>query len=311
VRVVAVAHYGLPANRGGSELMLHELLAALARAGHHAELIVTEQHGPTVEVDGVVVHQGVEHLVRLRTEAYDVGIGHHKETRQVLDWAYRRRRPAVQVVHNTNRDTARWLARRSALVVYNAHWLHRAHGRRARSIVVHPPVWGEQHATRRGDMIGLVNPIPAKGAHTFYALAERMPEHRFLAVEGGYQRDEQIRRDDLPNVVWQPHTADMRRDVWARTRLLLMPSDYESWGMVGVEAMHSGIPVLAHPTPGLRESLAAAGTFLDRADVDAWAAAIRQLYGDQAASLRARERAAELDPRPELDAFVRAVEALR
>jgi glycosyltransferase involved in cell wall biosynthesis len=310
VRIVAVAHYGLPANRGGSELMLHELLAALARAGHHPELIVTEQDGPTVDLDGVLVHQGAEHLDRLRTEAYDVGIGHHKETGRILDWAHRTRRPAVQVVHNTNRLTARFLARRSALVVYNTRWLHRAHGRRARALVVHPPVWGEQHVTTRGDMITLVNPIPAKGAATFYALAERLPEHRFLAVEGGYQRDEQLRRPDLPNVVWQPHTADMRRDVWARTRLLLMPSDYESWGMVGVEAMHSGIPVIAHPTPGLRESLAGAGTFIDRDDVDAWGTAIRRLYDDEVASRRARARAAELDPRPELDAFVRAVEAL-
>jgi hypothetical protein len=62
VRIVAVAHYGLPQNRGGSELMLHELLTALARAGHHPELIVTEQDGPTVDLDGVLVHQGAEHL---------------------------------------------------------------------------------------------------------------------------------------------------------------------------------------------------------------------------------------------------------
>jgi hypothetical protein len=308
VRIVAVAHYGLPTNRGGSELMLHELLAALARAGHRAELIVTEQQGPTVEVDGVVVHQGAEHLGRLQRETYDVGVTHHKETGRILDWAHRTRRPAVQVVHNTNRLTVRYLARRTALVVYNTHWLHQAHGRRG--IVVHPPVWGKQHRTERGDMITLVNPIPAKGAATFYALAERMPDLRFLAVEGGYQRGDQLRRPDLSNVVWQPHTADMRADVWARTRVLLMPSDYESWGMVGVESMHSGIPVVAHPTDGLRESLAAAGTFLDRDDVDAWEAAIRRLYDDEDASARARARAAELDPRPELDAWVRAVEAL-
>jgi glycosyltransferase involved in cell wall biosynthesis len=310
MRVVAVAHYGLPANRAGSELMMHELLAALVRAGHTAELIVTEQDGLTVVLDGVTVYQGARHLARLRSENYDVGIAQHKETGRILDWAHRTRRPAVQVVHNTNRLTARFLGRRSALVVYNTHWLHRAHGRRARSLVVHPPVWGEQHATRRGDMITLVNPIPAKGARTFYRLADQMPDLRFLAVEGGYLRDEQIRRPDLPNVVWQRHTADMRGDVWARTRLLLMPSDYESWGMVGVEAMHSGIPVIAHPTPGLRESLAGAGTFVDRDDIDGWRRAIRQLYGDEDASQRARARAGELDPRPELEAWVRAVEAL-
>ena len=89
-----------------------------------------------------------------------------------------------------------------------------------------------------------------------------------------------------------------------------MPSDYESWGMVGVEAMHSGIPVIAHPTPGLRESLADAGTFIDRGDVDAWEAAIRRLYDDEDAFTRARKRAGELDPVDELDAWVTAVEGL-
>src|SRR5690606_11841974 len=159
-------------------------------------------------------------------------------------------------------------------------------------------------------LLTLVNPIPAKGSATFYALAERMPDFHFLAVEGGYLRHEQVRRDDLANVTWQPHTNNMRRDVWSRTRVLLVPSDYESYGMVGVEAMHSGIPVVAHPTPGLRESLASAGTFVDRDDVDGWEAAIRRLYNDQDASQCARARARELDPRRELDRFVEAVEAL-
>ena len=310
MRVVAVAHFGLPQNRGGSELMMHELLTALVRAGHSADLLLTLQDGPTVEIDGVTVYQGRKHLRRLRRESYDVGITHHMETPRVIAWGRAHTRPVVQVVHNTNRSTAGWLARPPALAVFNTEWVREAHRYDAPSVVVHPPVWCEQHATARGDLITLVNPIPAKGSATFYALAERMPDFHFLAVEGGYLRHEQVRRDDLANVTWQPHTNNMRRDVWSRTRVLLVPSDYESYGMVGVEAMHSGIPVVAHPTPGLRESLASAGTFVDRDDVDGWEAAIRRLYNDQDAAQRARARARELDPRRELDRFVEAVEAL-
>jgi len=310
VRVVAVAHFGLPGNRGGSELMLHELLSALARRGHDVELLLTLQSGPTTTLDGVTIYQDPSHLRRLKTQRYDVAITHHMETPRAMAWGKTYDRPVVQIVHNTNRSTAGWLIAEPALAVFNTEWVRRAHRFDGRSIVVHPPVWGSQHATTPGDAITLVNPIPAKGSATFYALAERMPDLPFLAVEGGYLRHEQVRRDDLLNVAWQPHTADMRGDVWSRTRVLLMPSDYESWGMVAVEAMHSGIPVIAHPTPGLRESLGKAGTFVDRTDVAGWYAAIRRLYDDAEASDRARARAAQLDPAAELAAFVTAVESL-
>jgi glycosyltransferase involved in cell wall biosynthesis len=68
--------------------------------------------------------------------------------------------------------------------------------------------------------------------------------------------------------------------VWAQTRVLMVPSVHESYGMAAVEALASGIPVIAHPTPGLREALGDAGTFVDRADVRAWVAAIKELYPD-------------------------------
>jgi glycosyltransferase involved in cell wall biosynthesis len=69
----------------------------------------------------------------------------------------------------------------------------------------------------------------------------------------------------------------MRDLVWARTRILLVPSAYESWGRVASEALCSGIPVIAHPTTGLIENLGDAGIFVDRRDTDGWIAALRRL----------------------------------
>jgi glycosyltransferase involved in cell wall biosynthesis len=101
--------------------------------------------------------------------------------------------------------------------------------------------------------------------------------------------------------------------VYARTRILLMPSEYESWGRAGVEAMASGIPVIASPTPGLKESLGKAGVFVNRGNRDGWQAAIERLDDPAAyaaASSAALRRSKQLDPRVDLARWCEAIEAL-
>jgi glycosyltransferase involved in cell wall biosynthesis len=162
-----------------------------------------------------------------------------------------------------------------------------------------------------GYSITLVNLNENKGCKVFYEMAKRFPEFRFLGVVGGH--GEQIIDDSMPNVTIQPQTANMKEDVWRRTRILLMPSIYESYGMAGVEALASGIPVLAHPTEGLRESQGPFGEFLDRGDLDAWEKALERLSDPEewrVASVLAKKRSNELDPAPELDRWVMEVERL-
>lgn len=180
-------------------------------------------------------------------------------------------------------------------------------------ITVHPPVAVHDYRATPGDRITLINLTAEKGAEVFYALAERMPRRKFLGVVGGY--GQQIIRDDLPNVEIMPHTPGnrMAKGVYARTKLLLVPSVYESYGRVAVEAMCSGIPVIAHPTPGLTEALGDVGTFCDRDDLDAWEAAVRRLSAPpvyKQASKASADRAAALDPTAELDAWCTAMEGV-
>ncbi|HHQ2808144.1 TPA: glycosyltransferase family 4 protein [Pseudomonas aeruginosa] len=305
MRIGFVAHAWIPGVRGGSEIMGHELAKALVKRGHDVTVYAPEMNA-TVKLDGVAILGGRACMVRLNHDRHDVIVAQHKLFRQAYSIAKAKRSKIVGILHNDNSMTWRDLTLSADLWVSNTEWLRDELG--VQSLVVHPIVHATEHATRRGNHVTLVNLIPAKGSGLFYELARRMPDVQFLGVQGGYGK-QVIQR--LPNVRIIPTTQDMRRDVWAHTRILLMPSEYESYGMAGVEAMASGIPVIAHPTLGLRESLGDAGIFIERDEPDAWEREIRRLLADdEAESKAAKARSAEIDSGAEVEEFCRAVEAM-
>lgn len=328
VRVLAMLHAYPPSHNAGAEWAAHGLLRDLASRGHEVDVLLSRPGGggEPYTVDGVrvVPHRGKHDPVPwLRGDRRaQVIVTHLETTARASILGELHRIPVVHLLHNTYEKSKQWLVKGGPqLAVYNTVWMRsdaedwwrrNRPGRPApRGITVHPPVRAVDYRVTRGDHITLVNLTAEKGAHVFYALAERMPTRQFLGVVGGY--GEQVVRHDLPNVTIVPHTPGdrMGREVYARTRVLLAPSAYESYGRVAVEAMCSGIPVIAHPTPGLRESLGEVGVFCDRADVEAWESALQRLDDPEvyrAVSAEATARADALDPRPELDVWCHTVE---
>lgn len=319
-----------PAHNAGAEWAAHSLLRELAARGHEVDVLLSDPRSADAgyDIDGVVVHpyRGKADPSRwMRGEGRaQVIVTHLENTARASVLGELNRIPVVHFLHNTFEKSKSWLVKGSpSLVVYNTAWMqsdvevwwriHRGDRPMPWGITVHPPVAVDDYQASPGDRITLVNLTEEKGAKVFYALAERMPKRKFLGVIGGYGA--QIVREDLPNVEIVPHTPGdrMAKDVYARTRVLLAPSSYESYGRVAVEAMCSGIPVVAHPTPGLMESLGDAGIFADRDDLDAWEAAVKRLFSPKVfpqASRAATARAEELDPKPELDAWCQAMEGV-
>jgi len=142
----------------------------------------------------------------------------------------------------------------------------------------------------QGDCITLINANENKGVHQFLELAKRMPDRKFLGVRPYYGN----MTTPLPiggNIEWVPFSDDIRT-VLQRTRILLVPSYYESFGRVAVEAMVNGIPVLYSkpaknsPYPGgsiegMQSWIGDAAIQCDRDRPEEWMAAIELLDNEE------------------------------
>lgn len=331
MRVLVLAHRYVPAHSAGAETMLHSMLRALAGRGHRVDVTLSVQGGAPYELDGVAVwpHESKRDVFRWLGDA-DVMVSHLMNSPRATFLGRWNHVPVVLIHHNSFSRTKHALTAPEArvdLVVVNSEWMRddlatwfAAQAVPAPPMVtVRPLVDPDEYATTPGDRVTMVNlqrtaeepdTVIGKGGEVFWQIARRMPRTRFLGVLGAYG-DQVV--DDLPNVEVLPHVAHdrMRDEVYGRARVLLCPSRYESWGRAAAEAMCSGIPVIAHPTAGLVESLGDAGIFVDRGDTEGWVRAIRRLSAAaewKRWSTRSLARAAELRPEPDLERWCDAVE---
>ena len=137
----------------------------------------------------------------------------------------------------------------------------------------------------QGDSITLINANINKGLMQFIDIAKAMPDHKFLGVLPYYA---QVPIPPAPNnITWVPFDDDIR-NILKRTRVLIMPSYYESFGRVAVEAMINGIPVLytkpfqqtEYPggtTDGIQSWIGDAGVACNRDNIQEWVTELKKL----------------------------------
>lgn len=218
---------------------------------------------------------------------------------RIIEKASKTKRPVFHVVHNDTPYDVVLCAMKPVNIIYNSDWIARKLNYYHRSMTLTPPVDYRIHDqgidTEKNPYITLINCNDNKGGRVLGRIARAMPERQFLAVKGSYE--EQL-IDDLPNIRIVENTPNIK-PIYAETRILIMPSKYESWGMTATEAMCNGIPVICTPTPGLIENTDGKMLYCARNDIAGWIRRIRFL--DNPANYRkysaaGRERSRELDP---------------
>ncbi|ACY14318.1 glycosyltransferase family 4 protein [Haliangium ochraceum] len=139
------------------------------------------------------------------------------------------------------RDYLRQHGKRDALALYYDSYTHR------------PAPQRSPNEHRR--FVTLINPCSIKGLPLFLELAAAMPDLPFAAVPTWGRKPATIEAlRALPNVTLLPPSDDID-DILRRTRVLIAPALWpETFGMVIVEAMLRGVPVVASDIAGHRES---------------------------------------------------------
>ena len=190
--------------------------------------------------------------------------------------------------------------------VYNTETSARQWGE-PNAIVVHPPISPlPDRVVPTGDAYTCLSSLKNKGVEVMLSLAEMYPNKRFIIVRSpaepthGIPNLEELAAK-LPNVELHPRVDP--KDVYKyfeQTRILLVPSRYETYGMSAIEAAGYGIPTVHVDTPHVREGIGDAAVLVSPLNVAETANGINLIENDyDSYSLKARARAEWLYSRQE------------
>jgi glycosyltransferase involved in cell wall biosynthesis len=311
MNIVASIHLYPPTHVCGAEMMIHWMLKDLQSKGHHVRILLHDANKYKIRnnyvFDGIDVFPPnpsvIDGLMRWAHAVFT----HLDYTRWTIHTAKMYRKPVFHLIHNSHPYPEIIDAEKKQHIIYNSLWLKELLNYNFSNFIVTPPVdynyYDLENEPEKSEYITLINLNENKGGKIFGEIARAMPHKSFLGVLGSY--DEQITQS-LPNVTYVPNSPNIKQ-WYAKTRILLMPSKYESWGRTATEAMCSGIPVICTDTPGLKENCDKAGIYIkDRNNVKEWVEAISKLDDKKAyswASRKAKARSREFDTRKTLDEF--------
>ena len=195
-------------------------------------------------------------------------------------------------------------------VLFNTNWMKDYYKEdwKDQSMMLHPPVDWRMYTIpseqKKPTFVTLINCNQNKGGKHLVELAEKAPDFQFLGVLGGY--DKQITNTNYDNLTYYPHTPNIK-SVYEKTWVLLILSEWETYGRVAIEAMSSGIVVIATPLTGIKEACGDAAIYHERSDIPGIIGSLRRLKKDlkfyQEMSTKGVERAKSMNTAEDVQVF--------
>lgn len=289
--------------------MIHGMAKSLITKGHSVRVLLHQANQHRIKNnynwEGVDVFPPNQNVIDGLMRWCDGVFTHLDYTRWTIHAAKMYKKPVFHLIHNSHPYPEIIDAENPQYIIYNSFWLKNLLNYKFSNFILPPPTdyryfdIGIDH--EKAEYITLINLNKNKGGEIFEQIARALPNKKFLGVMGSY--DEQI-IPKAPNIRIVAKSTNIK-DYYKLTRILLMPSEYESWGITATEAMSAGIPVICTDTPGLIENCGKAGIYVKkRDDIKSWVKEINYLDDEKKYSehsRKAKARAKEHDPRKKLD----------
>lgn len=304
----------------GGEISTHRTLSAVP-----GTVVFTTTHD-SYYLDGVAVQPGSGSSFQcIMDDAKECGasvlFGHSTLSQSTIRAARKMHLPSILAVHAPPQfggDLRRaWHA--ATVRLYNTK-AARKNWHDPKGWLLHPPVGGPSEMPNGPhDALTLTSSLLNKGAGRVLKLAERRHDQRFIIVESPAHAThgdplfwEQVDRLDNVEVWPRLHPNEMGK-LWAETRVLLVPSRYETYGMSALEAAWHGIPSVHVDTVHVREGIGEAARLLRSMSIDELDRALTEVEIEHDVwSNRAFDRVGSLAKREveELERFAAGVAAL-
>lgn len=286
MNVVFFVHAWAGTHNSGAEWTVQHYAKYLHQKGCSIEVILPENQiypdGEKFEfIKFITGYYSNEFFLALSNA--DVVFTHLDSTGVAINWARHYKKHLIFLSHNDHDYRIVRARQLNISVVYNnkANQKNVSGGAYPNpSIVCKPPIFPDdvKYNRKHGQNVTLINCNENKGGKILVELAKRLPKIKFLGVLGSY--GEQIIDDTYKNLKYVAQTPDIHL-IYGKSNIILMPSDYESYGRVALEAAINRLPVICTPTDGLKECLGAAGLYFDRNDIDGMAKKIEELMTDE------------------------------
>lgn len=282
MEIIWFLHNYPPVCLGGAEFAAHRINVWLLKHGYKVKVYIldgfSDPKAYPPEFEGVQITYMPPHQIYSFKPPKDAIIASQlwatRQARQVYEMNNTKYIEFVHYVDHTVISPYPWTSRRDFTMVYNstdtkerslklAPWLDAVP-----SHLMYPPMGDVLPVVPRTEpyvypWITLVNFNRDKGADIFnsIATADSSKTRQYIAIKGGH--GEQC--TPVNDVTLLDPTHDMD-SIYAKTRILVVPSKYETWSLVASEANARGIPVVTIDSmPALRENCGDAALYIPAA----------------------------------------------